>query len=98
MHPIALHRTLDTRRLSDPAYLADAYANRNGLHPAARTTLEQATLAMLQRFADLADRDHVVMVLRNGIDDRIDHDTTTLDWAEGAYDAMVKDGLIAGAA
>ncbi len=98
MHPVALHTTLDTRRLSDPAYLADAYANRRSLHPAAVTTLEQAVLSQLQRCADLSDRDHVVMVLREGIDDRVDMDTTSQDWAEGAYAALVKAGLVQGAA
>ncbi len=96
MHPVALHKTLDTRRLSDPAYLADAYAKRGDLEAAARVHLDRAVGAMLQRFADLSDRDHVVTVIRHGIDDRIDHDTTTLDWAEGAYAALVREGLVGG--
>lgn len=98
MHPVSLHQTLDTRRLSDPAYLADAYSRRAHLHPGSRNTLEQAVLAHLQRTAELGDRDHVVQVIRHGIDDTIDHETTTLDWAEAAYAALVRDGLIGGMA
>ena len=96
MDPVPLYRTLDTRRLSDPAYLVSAWRERHMLHPQAAETLDLAVSYMLTRFADLSDRDHVVRIIMAGIDGAIMPDTTTYDWAEGAYQEMVRHNLIAG--
>ncbi len=90
------YRTLDTRRLSDPAYLADAWRQRHALHHQSLETLNRAVREMLVRFGDLCDRDHVVRIMAAGIDSTLLPDTTTLDWAEGAYLALVRHSLIAG--
>jgi hypothetical protein len=97
MQVVSLLRECDTRRLQDPAYVADLFRDRASLTHEGRRAVNCAVEAMLVQYADLTDRDHVVTIIRDGIDDAIDHDTTTLDWAEAAYRALVKAGLIAGA-
>lgn len=89
---------IDTRRFSDPAYLADLFRRRDETTPHMRNQIELAVMNRLESLSDLTERDHVVTVLREGIDDVMDMDVTSQDMAEGAYAALVRQGLIAGVA
>jgi hypothetical protein len=88
---------IDNTRFSDPRYLADVFRRRDETTVAMRNLIELAVLHRLESLSDLTERDHVVQVLRQGIDNAADMDVTSIDMANGAYDEMVKEGLIAGA-
>ena len=87
---------IDTRRMSDPAYVADLMDKRANMPPTARMTVERAAVNLLRQVADQSDRDHVTAVIERGIDDRHDADATLRGYAEGAWDALVAEGLIIG--
>lgn len=90
--------TLDTRRLSDPAYLAECLTHRADIDalPPVRDLIRRAVINMLRAVADQADRDHMVSVIAEGIFNAHDLDTTDRDLAAGAYDELVREGMIIG--
>ena len=90
---------LDTRRLSDPAYLAeciDAGAERHLGHEVA-ASFRRSVANVLRAVADQADREHMIGVIEEGIFNAHDLDVTDRDLAAGAYDEMVREGLVVGA-
>lgn len=91
---------LDTRRLSDPAYLAecmDAGAERHLGHEVA-AAFRRSVANVLRAVADQADREHMIGVIAEGIFNAHDLDVTDRELAAGAYDELVREGLIIGAA
>lgn len=87
--------TLDTRRLSDPAYLVEMLNHPEffSLPNTGREQIRLATINVLRIAAQQGDRELMLATIGKGIDERRDR---LRGAAEEVYSALVSEGLIIG--